>query len=203
MVMLDLGGETLLERTYNTVSRSKSINKVIVATSNLEQDNIIDDKLKALNIECFRGDLDNVLERFFNASEYYNAENIIRVTADNPMMDSRVIDSLILHYERSACDYSTFSNGVYGLSAEVFSRKALYQAYEKSRNNYDREHVTPYIKDNCKVNIVDIEKRYRRPDISATIDSLEDYIKMQKFYLFCNNSSIEANIDNFILSSRL
>ncbi len=198
--MLDLAGKTLLERTYNSVSRSKKINKTIVATSNLDQDNIIEKKLKILNIECFRGDLNDVLKRFFDASETYSAENIVRITADNPMMDSKVIDDLILFYEKSDCDYSIFSNGIYGLSAEVFSRKILQEAYENAHDNYDREHVTSYIRNNSKTSIVDIDKKYRQPKISATIDTLEDYIKIQNFYLSCKENSIKASIDSFILT---
>ncbi len=198
--MLDLAGKTLLERTYNSVSRSKKINKTIVATSNLDQDNIIEKKLKILNIECFRGDLNDVLKRFFDASETYSAENIVRITADNPMMDSKVIDDLILFYEKSDCDYSIFSNGIYGLSAEVFSQKILQEAYENAHDNYDREHVTSYIRNNSKTSIVDIDKKYRQPKISATIDTLEDYIKIQNFYLSCKENSIKASIDSFILT---
>jgi len=201
-VMLDLGGKTLLERVYNTISKSKKINRIIIATSNQEQDDLIENKLKMLNIECFRGDLENVLQRFFYASKFYKAENIVRITADNPMMDFRIIDELISYYEKSNCDYSTFSNGIYGLSSEVFSQKSLQQAYDHSRNDHDREHVTPYIKSNCKVGIVDISKKYKKPEISVTIDTLEDYIKIQNFYLFCEVNSIEANIDNFLLYSK-
>ena len=200
--MLDLAGKTLLERTYNSVSKSMKINKTIVATSNMSQDNIIEKKLKMLNIECFRGDLVDVLKRFFDASKAYSAENIVRVTADNPMMDHKVIDDLILCYEEDNCDYSAFSNGVFGLSAEVFSQKILQEAHENTCDSYDREHVTPYIKNNSKTNIVDINEKYRLPEISATIDSLEDYIKMQNFYLYCQKNTLKANIDNYVLTAK-
>ena len=197
-VMLDVAGKTLLERVYNTVSKSKKINKIIVATSNYQQDNIIDLKLKKLGIDCFRGDLNNVLKRFYDAAEIFSPENIVRVTADNPMMDFKVIDDLIAHYEKSNCDYSTFLGGVYGLSAEVFSRHALRIAYENSRNDYEKEHVTPYMKSNCMVSNVEIDPEYRHPNIRASIDTLEDYIKMQDFYLVCQEESIDSNIVNYI-----
>jgi spore coat polysaccharide biosynthesis protein SpsF len=200
-VMLDLAGKTLLERVYDSVVQSKKIDKVIVATSNQYQDDIIEKKLKSLKIKCFRGDLNNVLKRFFNTAESIEAENIVRITADNPMMDHRVIDNLIYHYESEECDYSSFSKAVYGLSAEVFSVNVLNMAYKESENEYDQEHVTPYIKRNCKVNIVDIEKKYQKPDFRATIDSLEDYIKLQNFYLYCEKNSVVADIDTFLLIS--
>ena len=197
-IMLDLAGKTLLERVYETVSRSARINKIVIAISKEKTDNIVEMKLKSLGIEFFKGDLNNVLKRFYDVAKKYKSKNVVRITADNTLMDSTVIDNLILEYEKKDVDYSMFSNGVYGLSAEVFSFKSLTVAYKNVNEDFDKEHVTPYIINNCKTHIVDIEKRFRKPDIKATIDTLEDYIKMQGFYLYCKNNDLEANIDNFI-----
>jgi len=197
-IMLDLAGRTLLERVYETVSKSTKIDQIIIATSSESSDDIVEEKLKNLDIKCFRGDLNNVLKRFFDATLRYQARNIIRITADNPLMDYAVIDELIMHYEASGSEYSTFSNAVYGLSAEVFAYDALKLAFVNARNEYDKEHVTPYIKDNCKVSIINISEQYQREEISVTVDTLDDYIKMQKFYLFCKKNNLLHNIDNYI-----
>lgn len=197
-IMLDLAGKTLLERVYETVSRSTKIDQTIVATSDEKSDDIVEIKLKSLGIECFRGDLNNVLKRFFDAAQKYQTKHIIRITADNPLMDHKVIDDLILHYEQSGSEYSMFSNAIYGLSAEVFTYDMLKSAYENARDDFDREHVTPYIRDKGNTNIIDIVEKYKRPELSATVDTLDDYIKMQKFYLFCKENNIEEDIDNFI-----
>lgn len=197
-IMLDLAGKTLIERVYETVSESKKIDKIIVATSDEGTDDITAKKLDLLLIDYYRGDLNNVLKRFLDASKKYNPKNIIRITADNPLMDSGVIDELISHYEQEEGEYSTFENAVYGLSAEVFSYKSLIQANENARNNYDKEHVTPYIQDKLKVKNIDIKEKYKQPNLSVTIDTLEDYIKMAKFYLYCQTNNIKSNIDNYI-----
>lgn len=202
-VMLDLAGETLLERVYKTVQKSNKIDKIIVATSNESIDDVIELKLSILGIAVYRGSLNNVLERFYSVAKKYKALNIIRVTADNPLMDGNIIDELITVYEKNKCNYSMFSNAVYGLSAEVFSFHSLEKANTFARNDFDKEHVTPYIKDNEKVYIKDIKKEYRKPNISATIDTIDDYIKMQQFYLDCKKNNLEANIDNFILWKEL
>jgi len=196
--MLDLAGKTLLERVYETVSKSTRITHKVVATSNKKSDDVIVSKLENLGIEYFRGDLNNVLERFFYAAQEYKAKNIVRITADNPLMDAKLIDDLILQYEKSGSEYSMFSNAIYGLSAEVFTYRALYLAYKNARNEYDREHVTPYIKDNCNTYIIDINEKYRNSNLNATIDTLSDYTTMQQFYLYCKKFSLEANIDTFI-----
>jgi len=197
-VMLDLAGQTLLERVYETVLDSKKINKIIIATSTQTTDDIIELKLKALNIECYRGDLDNVLKRFYDTALMFNAKNIIRITADNPLMDGKIIDNLISIYESKDIDYCSFTNAVYGLSAEVFSFESLQTAYNNARDNFDREHVTPYIIDNCLVYTEDVEEKYRKPELSATVDTLDDYIKINKFYMYCNKNNILPNIDNYI-----
>lgn len=197
-IMLDLGGKTLLERVFETVSKSKKIDKIIVATSYEKADDIVEEKLNNLGIECFRGDLNNVLKRFYDVTQKYKCKNIIRITADNPLMDSKVIDNLISIYEENQVDYSTFSNGVYGLSAEIFSYDSLKLAYGNANDDFDKEHVTPFINKNCKTYIIDIENKYRKPGLSVTIDTLADYTKMQEFYLYCKKNNLEANIDNFI-----
>lgn len=197
-IMLDLAGKTLLERVYDTVSSSDKINQIIIATSREKSDDIVVKKLKQLNISFFRGELNNVLKRFYDATQQYPAKNIIRITADNPLMDAKIIDALVSHYESSKSDYSMFSNAIYGLSAEVFSYDALKKAYLNADDDYSKEHVTPYIKNNSKTGIIDISKKYKQPQLSVTVDTLDDYMKMQNFYLYCHEKALVANIDNFL-----
>jgi spore coat polysaccharide biosynthesis protein SpsF len=200
-VMMSLGGETLLKRVYETVSKSRSIDKIVIATSDQDSDNIIVQQSKKIDVACFRGSLNNVLKRFYDVSKLYNAKNIVRITADNPLMDAKVIDSLVDHFKSSGpgVDYSMFKNGVYGLSAEVFSFSALKKAFNNTDSSSDKEHVTSYIRNNFIVNNINIHSPYNRPELRATIDTLEDYIRMESFYLFCEEHNYEQNIDNYIL----
>lgn len=200
-VMMSLGGGTLLQRVYETVEKSNNIDKIVIATSSQVSDNIIAQHSKEMDVICFRGSLNNVLKRFYDVSRLYNAKNIVRITADNPLMDAELIDNLIDHFKssKSDVDYSMFNNGVYGLSAEVFSFSALKNAFNNTNNNSDKEHVTTYIRNNLIVNNIDIHSPYNRPELSATIDTLEDYERMEAFYLFCENRNYEQNVDNYIL----
>ena len=91
-----------------------------------------------------------------------------------------------------------FENGVYGLSAEVFSFNSLKEAFESSKSDWDNEHVTPYIRNNFIVNNINIHEPYNRPELRATIDTLEDYIRMESFYLFCDEYKYIQNMDNYI-----
>lgn len=197
-IMLDLAGKTILERVYESVSKSKKIDEIVVSTSIEQTDDIVELKLNELKISCFRGDLDNVLKRFYDTANHYNAKNIIRITADNPLMDGTIIDNLIELFESKNTDYSMFSNAIYGLSAEVFTFNSLKLAYINAKSDFDKEHVTPYIKNNSKCYITDITEKYKLPEISATVDTLDDYIKINKFYMFCQKQDCSMDINNFI-----
>ena len=196
--MLDLNGKTLIERVIETVQGSKKISKIVIATSNQPTDDILVAKLEKIGAEYFRGNLSNVLDRFYHTAKKYQANNIVRITADNPFMDGRLVDKLIQIYEQCSCDYVMFKNGVIGLSSEIFSFDSLQIAYQNAYDEYDKEHVTPYIKRNMNTYFPNIEQKYSKPEIRATIDTLEDYILIHKFYLYAEQNKIKANIDNFI-----
>lgn len=197
-VMLDLAGKTQLERVHESVSHSSKIDKIIVATSSEVLDNIISLKLEELGIPCFRGDLNNVLARFYLAAKHFKTKNIVRITADNPLTDGTLIDTLIDAYETSDADYAVVKNAPYGLSAEVFSFKLLEQAYHNASTEYEKEHVTPYIRQHGKLLELPAPVTYNYPDTSVTVDTLEDYVKMQDFYLFCEKNGYVASIKTFM-----
>lgn len=197
-MMLDLAGKTLLQRVYEVVEKSKLINKIVIATSNEESDDLIELKAKELGYDVFRDSLNNVLERFYNCARFYNAKNIIRICGDSPVISYKHIDKIIKKIELNKNDYCSFKNSVYGISPEVFTFEVLEKAFFNYRNDYDKEHVTPYIIENTNVLIPDIEDLYKRPEIRTTIDTLEDYIKMVKFSFYCRDNCLEMNIDTFL-----
>ena len=197
-IMLDLDGQILLQRCIQSVKKSKYIDKIVVATSENSEDDIVEDKLKYLGVNCFRGSLDNVLERFYKCAKSYEALNIVRVTADNALVEGELIDKLIEVYEKENMDYAVFEESIYGISSEVFSYKSCEKAFYSTEDAYDIEHVTPYIKKNFKSHFELIEEAYQGSDIRATIDTFEDYIRMQKFYFFCKKNDLEANLDTYL-----
>lgn len=203
-VLLDLAGKTLIERVYDSVLKSNRIDKIIVATSEDKNDDILEYKLKSLSIDYFRGDLNNVLSRYYYTAIKYKAKNIIRVTADNPLTDFNLINKLIDQYENNEVDYCGYDNNtIVGISSEVFSFASLEQAYLNSRNSFDTEHVTPYIKENSKSSFIKTYLELRKPELSVTIDTFDDYIKISKFYTYCIVNNINPQIENYLKYLRL
>lgn len=177
-VLMTILDKTLIELQVERVQRSKKIDKVILATSNSPEDNAIENICHKIGIDCYRGSLDNVLERFYKSAEMYNPKNVVRLTGDCPLSDHQVIDDVLNFYEEGQFDYA--ANCVEplfpdGLDIEVFTFKSLKEAYENATLPSQLEHVTPYIRDN-KRNVIDHYRAdFNYSDLRWTVDEIEDF----------------------------
>jgi spore coat polysaccharide biosynthesis protein SpsF len=185
-VMMDLLGKPLLGRVMERAKLAKTIDEVIIATSTEATDDVIDLYGKANGCDVFRGSLDDVLNRYCEAARMTSADVVVRVTADNPLTEPRLIDYGLHHLISNGLDYVFYENIPYGSGAEVMTRSALLKASKSAQNNADREHVTSYITsspETFKLGVIPNPfEALVRPDISVTVDTLEDYLKMYKVF---------------------
>ena len=140
-VLMDIEGKTSLERMIKRIKKSKLINEIIIATTKKKEDLEIIKECNSLGLKYFSGDEDDVLDRYFRASKKFNAKNIVRLTADCPMHDHEVIDSIIRIYKNNNYDYvSNVSKRTFpdGLDVEVFNFKSLDKAQKKYGENNDQ-----------------------------------------------------------------
>jgi len=147
-VLKKISGKVMMEYQLDRIKKSKKINKVVVATSSLSQDDAIENFCKDYGVDCFRGTEDDVLSRYYLCARQYNPETIVRLTADCPLVDPVIIDNVIEKFEQDNSDYcsnttplekSTFPDGT---DVEVFSMKALEKANYEVDDPHFREHVT-------------------------------------------------------------
>lgn len=149
-VLKTVAGEPLLKIQINRIRRSKLLDKIVVATSYLKENDIIENLCNDNNIACFRGSENDVLERYYQCAREYKADTIVRLTADCPLSDPEIIDKAIFVFNNSVVDYLAntvpFENSKYpdGMDVEVFSNEALEKAHKNVTNVNDREHVTFY-----------------------------------------------------------
>ena len=156
-VLSDICGKPSLQRMLERINMASSIDKVVVATTINASDDLIVELCEKLKVDIFRGDEDDVLGRFCGAAEVAEAEIVIRLTADCPMIDPDVIDEVVSAFSIYNHDYlSNTIDRTYpdGLDIEVMSIDALREAHKKAVAPFLREHVTPYISG-------------RRPDLGA------------------------------------
>jgi spore coat polysaccharide biosynthesis protein SpsF len=186
-VMMDIAGKSMLQRTYERVSKAKGIDSTIVATSTLAAD----DQLECYCIEngwpCFRGSAEDVLDRYYSTAIAFKADVVVRITSDCPLIDPSVTDEVISHFQKSDCDYA--SNGFprrtfpRGLDTEVFSFQALERSWNEDMNPSTREHVTQYIQRNPqKFRLTGIMNPIDYSHLRWTVDEPKDLEFVRRVY---------------------
>ena len=166
-VMEDICGQTLIEILLSRLSKSKKIDQIVVATPKNSNNYKLIKYLQAKDYFVYQGSEKNVLQRYYEAAHEFSADTIVRVTGDCPLIDAKLVDSCIEKYQSSNVDYlsnvepTSFPDG---LDVEVFSFKSLSDANKLAQSDFDREHVTPFIR-NSKANSI------------ASITSALDYSK--------------------------
>ncbi|MDQ0161934.1 cytidylyltransferase domain-containing protein [Aeribacillus alveayuensis] len=177
--------KTLLEYQIERVKRAKSIDEIIIATTTKESDDQIVQLCQQLSIPYYRGSEEDVLSRYFEAATQFNADVIVRLTSDCPIIDPNVIDKVVTHYLENKDRYDYVSNTLTrtyprGLDTEVMSYKVLKRAHEEAKETAYREHVTAYIYHHpdqfrlCNVSNEMDESRHR-----WTVDTEEDFLLIQ------------------------
>lgn len=154
-VLMEIDGKSLLQIHLDRLKKCHKISKIIVATTTNEEDQIIFDKATEWGFESYRGSESDVLDRFYQSVKDQNADWIVRVTSDCPLIDPELVDQVVAFAQENDCDYA--SNGLIenypdGQDCEVFKFSALQLAWENAKLNSEREHVTPYIRNNADFN---------------------------------------------------
>ena len=178
---------------YNRLNQSKLIDKIVIATTNDKTDDDLVSTLATQKISLFRGSTDNVLNRFFECSqEFIGYEIVVRLTGDCPLIDPLLIDTMIDRFKSNVnLNYlstdDTFPDGV---DVEVFSINCLIDANGAQVTKYEKEHVTPWIKTNCKnIEYYSGDSNYNEFKITLdekvdleVIEAIAEYFKDKKLY---------------------
>jgi spore coat polysaccharide biosynthesis protein SpsF (cytidylyltransferase family) len=185
-IMLKLIDKTVLEHIVLRVKAAKLIDKVIVATTTNQKDNVVEKLCNELSVCCFRGSEENVLERYYGAAREFGADIIVRLTADDPLKDPEIIDQAIKILLDNNFDYvSNTMPPTYpeGIDVEVFKFEALKRAYYEAELSSEREHVTPYIwKNEFIFNAYNLENNEDLSQMRWTLDTNDDYQFMTCVY---------------------
>ncbi|MGA3013235.1 MAG: glycosyltransferase family protein [Bacteroidales bacterium] len=155
-VLLPLCEETLLFRMIERVRGSKLAGTIIVATSITPEDDPIEQLCLEKNILCFRGDLNDLLDRHYKLAQHYNAEAVVKIPSDCPLIDPAIIDRVIGYFLQNESSYDFVSNlhpASYpdGNDVEIMTFKALEYAWLYATRGFEREHTTPYIWENRNI----------------------------------------------------
>lgn len=147
------------------VLRASKIDRVIIATSDQPSDDPLAKVLTENGLECFRGNLDDVLDRFYQAAVMAHADHVVRLTGDCPLIDADLIDDVVAPIAGNEAEYASNTNpATYpnGLDVEAFSMSALTSAWHEASLPSDREHVTPFLIRNSD--------RFKKAAVSDDVD---------------------------------
>jgi spore coat polysaccharide biosynthesis protein SpsF len=177
-VLMNVNGETMLSSLLKQLSYSKLLSRKIIATTTNHEDDIIENFAKSNNVELFRGSSHDVLDRYYQCAKSFSLQHIVRITADNPLIDPEIVDEVISLYNKSNFDYvNNFTKRTfpYGTEVEIFPFTVLEKVWKNATTPYDREHVTPYIYNNPnEFSLKCMEHDINFSHLRWTVDRMED-----------------------------
>ena len=193
-VMLHVLGKPMIEYLVERLNSIKLIDKIILATTRNSQDNILQKTCKNLNILCYRGSENNVLSRVVNAGLKYKVKNAIRITADCPIIDPKIITEVLNKYSKLK-NYDCVTNSHIrsypdGMDVTAYKFKALIKSSELVKSNYHKEHVTSYMFENpslFKIKHIIANKKLYWPELGLTLDEKNDFVLIKKIIRYFND----------------
>lgn len=176
----------MLSRQIDRVRRAKSLDGIVVATSTATDDDAIESLCRETNIDCFRGALDDVLDRVDSCAAAFGAGHVVRLTGDCPLIDPGVIDRVVDVHTGGGSDYTSNVHPPTwpdGLDVEVMRRDVLAIAAAEARLPSEREHVTPFIlTQGDRFALSNVETAPDRSDLRLTVDEPRDFELVSRIY---------------------
>jgi spore coat polysaccharide biosynthesis protein SpsF len=190
-VLKDIGGETMLARVVKRTQRATSLSQVVVATTTSLADAAIVTECVRLKVPVFRGDEEDVLDRYYQAGQAHKADAVVRITSDCPLIDPGVVDQVVQAFLDARPDYAsntlerTYPRGV---DTEVVTMTALHRAWREAREPYQRVHVTPYFYQNPQLfRLLSVKADADYSRYRWTVDTSEDLAFVQTVYTRLGN----------------
>jgi glutamate-1-semialdehyde 2,1-aminomutase len=184
-VMKIVGSAPMIEVLLARLNRSEEIDEIVVATSMDPRNQPLVEHVNSLGYKCFRGSENDVLDRYLQAAKSAQADIVVRITGDCPLVDPVLVDEVIREFRVADVDYlsntspPTFPDG---LDVEVFRLNALEHAALHTRKDFDREHVTPYLRESAHFKRAGMAHIEDLSDLRWTVDDMADYKVVSKVF---------------------
>lgn len=184
-VMKPIGGIPMIELLLSRLSMAKELDQIIVATSVDVRNQPLVEHVQKLGYVCEQGSENDVLERFVQAARKHKADVVVRITGDCPLVDPELVDEVIRRFKAANVDYFSNTNPpTYpdGLDIEVCSFNKLEQASQETSKPFDREHVTPYLREQGRFNIASMQQNEDLSALRWTVDEAADFKVIEKVF---------------------
>jgi glutamate-1-semialdehyde 2,1-aminomutase len=176
-VMEPACGKPLIEILFHRLSLSNKIDKIILATSINKENDTLSEFIEKLGFEVFRGSEYDVLDRYYQIAKLHSPKTVLRITGDCPLIDPKIVDKSINQFEQEQVDYlnnTTPPTYPDGMDVEIFNFETLREAWKNAGSSHDREHVSPYIRNNDKFSKSYLINDNNYGHVRLTVDEPED-----------------------------
>lgn len=185
-VLAPILGKPMILRQIERIGRSELIDRLLLATSTDPSDDPLADLCRKEGVEIFRGDLDDVLDRFYRAARTDDPEHVVRLTGDCPLIDPWLIDRVIEFHMEGGYDYTanalepTYPDG---LDVEIMRFSVLEKSWREAKLPSEREHVTPFLqKDPERFRIGSVKNEQNLSHLRWTVDEPRDLELVRRIY---------------------
>ena len=184
-VMKLIGGIPMIELLLERLSKSNELDQIVVATSVDKRNQPLVSHIRKLGYACEQGSENDVLDRYVEAAKAHNADVVVRITGDCPLVDPELVDECIRGFKAAGVDYYSNANPPSypdGLDVEVFSYKALEKAAKEAQEPFEREHVTPYLRKSAFFSIASMEHLEDLSLLRWTVDDPVDFVVIESVF---------------------
>lgn len=185
-VLLDVGGQPMLAHLINRLKSVPSLDGVVLATTTNQTDDVLEEFSKKIKIGCYRGSEDDVMSRVIGAAESVDADIIVEITGDCPIIDPEIIEQVIRVFRENNVDYVSNAHvRSYpdGMDVQVFPLEVLKRSSVMTSDPLDHEHVTLHIRNNpeifSRIHLVSPPETHW-PELGLTLDEPNDYELLKK-----------------------
>jgi len=205
-VLMNLHGKPILAHIIDRIRELKANIPIIIITSDTIKDDLIEDFCTRHLVLFFRGDENDVLDRYYQAAEYFGLDHVVRLTGDNPLVDPENLKNLLTVHLTHDADYSSNKSEIEsglpnGVGAEIFKFSALAKSRREGIKPHHREHVNEYILENphfFRIQYVKGVHEYSEDckKMRLTVDTLEDYHYIEKIFILLEKYRMPTNLNS-------
>jgi len=195
-MMLDLSGQSVISHLISRVKQVNAIDEIVLATTTNPVDDCLIKEAQSNDISYFRGSEENVMQRVLQAAQAYNADILVEVIGDCPLIDPNIISEAIEIFIKNQYDYLSNVDMLgfpIGMGIQVMSVCALARSYQATTHPLDYEHVTRHIRqhpDLFKIGYMPIPEDLNYPDLHLVLDEYDDYIFIKKIVHYFKSKNI-------------
>tara|TARA_Y100001935_G_C17302556_1_gene510210 strand:- start:2001 stop:2780 length:780 start_codon:yes stop_codon:yes gene_type:complete len=212
----DLHGMPMLSQLIERIKASNYVNDLVVATTDLNQDNDIEEWCKQNEIGCYRGSADDVLGRLTSAAKHFNCSTVVEVLGDNPLVHCELIDSCLIKYFSGDYDYVATLTDEYpkvdislkrfpiGVRVQVMSLETLKKCSKLTSEERHREHATSFIAENPKIfktSFIEAKGKFElcnRPELTFAVNEKKNLNLVREIFSMCYKDNKNFNLNDII-----